>query len=154
MSNWIFKFIRNKEFTELELKGGEHLLLSGLANKWQRFGNKGGKLFLTDRRLVFKAHAFNFGSKIDEYNLEDIQINGDTVNIKTSSNGILGICFSFNISFYTKSGEKLSFVVAKSQKNEWIQKITEAVSACAFNSRVASGIAVHGHSFPCACGLG
>lgn len=132
---------RNKEFTELELKDGEQLLLSGFANKWQRFGSKGGKLFLTDRRLVFKAHAFNFGSKIDEYNLEDIQINGDTVNIKTSSNGILGICFSFNISFYTKSGEKLSFVVAKSQKNEWIQKITEAVTTCAFNSRVASGIA-------------
>ena len=54
-------------FTELELRHGERLLMQGAANKWQTVGSKGGNLFLTDQRIVFKAHAFNFGSKFDEY---------------------------------------------------------------------------------------
>ncbi|WP_407446174.1 GRAM domain-containing protein [Fibrobacter sp.] len=118
-------------FTELELRQGERLLMQGAANKWQTVGSKGGNLFLTDQRIVFKAHAFNFGSKFDEYELSDIQTQGNTVNIKTTSNLI-----SFNITFYTKSGEKLSFVVTRSQKNEWIRQITEAITSLA-RSRVS-----------------
>lgn len=118
-------------FTELELRQGERLLMQGAANKWQTVGSKGGNLFLTDQRIVFKAHALNFGSKFDEYELSDIQTQGNTVNIKTTSNLI-----SFNITFYTKSGEKLSFVVTRSQKNEWIRQITEAITSLA-RSRVS-----------------
>ena len=110
-------------FTELALRQGERLLMSGAANKWQTVGSKGGKLFLTDQRIVFQAHGLNFGSKFDEYELSEIQTQGNTVNIKTTSNII-----SFNITFYTKSGEKLSFVVKRNQKNEWIRQITEAIS--------------------------
>lgn len=113
-------------FSNLDLRQGERLLMSGSANKWQIVGSKGGKLFLTDQRIVFQAHGFNFGSKFDEYALSDIQIQGNTVNIKTTSNLI-----SFNITFFTKSGEKLSFVVTRSQKNEWIRQITEAVTSLA-----------------------
>ncbi|MBO5439702.1 MAG: PH domain-containing protein [Clostridia bacterium] len=118
-------------FTELDLRPGERLLMSGAANKWQTVGSKGGKLFLTDQRIVFKAHAINFGSKFDEYELSEIATQGNTVNIKTTSNLI-----SFNITFYTKSGEKLSFVVTRSQKNEWIREITEAITSLA-RSRVS-----------------
>lgn len=111
-------------FTKLELRPGEQLLMSGAANKWQTIGSKGGQLFLTNQRLVFQAHALNFGSKFDEYELSDIQTHGSTVNIKTTSNLV-----SFNITFYTKFGEKLSFVVTRSQKNEWIKQITEAITS-------------------------
>ena len=117
-------------FTELSLRQGEKLLMSGAANKWQTIGSKGGKLFLTNQRIVFKAHAFNFGSKFDEYELCDIQMQGNIVNIKTTSN-----LLSFNITFFTKLGEKLSFVVTRSQKDEWIRQITEAVTSLA-RSRV------------------
>lgn len=110
-------------YTKLDLRPGERLLMSGLANKWQVIGSKGGKLFLTDQRIVFQAHAINFGSKFDEYELSQIQTQGNTVNIKTTSNLI-----SFNISFYTKSYKKLSFVVTRSQKNEWIRKIAESIT--------------------------
>lgn len=113
-------------FTELALRQNEKLLMSGVANKWQIFGSKGGKLFLTDQRIVFKAHALNFGSKFDAYELSNIQSNGNTINIKTTTNLV-----SFNITFYTKYGEKLSFVVKRSQKNEWIRQITEAVTSLA-----------------------
>lgn len=43
---------------------------------------------------------------------------------------------SFNITFYTKYGEELSFVVTRSQKNEWIRQITEAVTSLA-RSRIS-----------------
>lgn len=118
-------------FKELDLRQGERLLIQGSANKWQTIGSKGGNLFLTNQRIVFKAHGFNIGSKFDEYELSDIQMQGNTVNIKTTSNLI-----SFNITFYTKSGEKLSFVVTRSQKNEWIKQITEAITSLA-RSRVS-----------------
>ena len=110
--------------TGFALRQGERLLMSGAANKWQTIGSKGGKLLLTNQRIVFQAHAFNFGSNFDEYELSEIQTQGNTVNIKTTSNLV-----SFNISFYTKSGEKLSFVVTRSQKNEWIRQITAAVAS-------------------------
>jgi hypothetical protein len=110
-------------FTDLAIRNGEKLLFRGPANKWQKVGSKGGYLFLTDQRIVFQAHAFNFGSKFDEYELTEIQTKGNTVNIRTTSNLI-----SFNISFYTKSGEELSFVVTRSQKDEWIRQITNALT--------------------------
>lgn len=111
-------------FTEIELRPGENLLMADVANKMQTFGSKGGKLFLTDQRLVFKAHGFNIGSKVDTYELSEIQTQGNTMNIKTASNLI-----SFTISFYTRNGETLSFVVKRSSKNEWIEKITNAVTS-------------------------
>ena len=58
--------------------------------------------------------------------MSNIQSNGNTINIKTTTNLV-----SFNITFYTKYGEKLSFVVKRSQKNEWIRQITEAVTSLA-----------------------
>ncbi len=109
-------------FTELTLRQNERFLMSGTANKLETNGSKGGKLFLTDQRIVFQAHAFNFGSKFYEYDLSDIQTQGNTVNIETTSNLI-----SFSITFYTKSGEKLSFVVKRSEKDEWIKQIAKAV---------------------------
>ncbi len=118
-------------FTKLELRQGERLLMQGAANKWQVVGSKGGNLFLTDQRIVFMAHALNFGSKFDECELSYIQTQGNIVNIKTTSNLI-----SFNITFYTKAGEKLSFVVTRHQKNEWIRQITEAITSLA-RSRVS-----------------
>ena len=40
--------MKKPEFTQLALQPGEKLLFQGLANKWQKFGSKGGMLFLTD----------------------------------------------------------------------------------------------------------
>lgn len=116
-------------YTELELLPGEQLLMQGPANKWQTFGSKGGKLYLTNQRIVFKAHALNFGSKFDAYHLTDIQVQGNTLHIFTSSNA----GFSANITFYTRLGEKLSFVVTNKQRDAWIQGITYAVTAMVRN---------------------
>ena len=108
-------------FKNLDLNANEYILMSGAANKMQLFGSKGGWLFLTNQRIVFKAHAFNFGSKIDEYRLSDIQ---NPASIRSTSYMV-----SNNISFATKSGEYLSFVVTRKDTDEWIYQITQAVNS-------------------------
>ncbi len=118
-------------FTELELRPGEKLLMSGAANRWQAVGSKGGKLFVTTQRIVFKAHALNFGSKIDAYELSEIETRGNTIHIATSSNLI-----SFNIMFYTVRGEKLEFVVTRAQRDAWMRTIAEALTIYA-RTRIA-----------------
>lgn len=107
----------------MNFRDDEKILMDGSANKLQIFGSKGGKLYLTNQRIIFKAHAFNIGSKLDEYELTDIENNNNTFNIKTTSNIV-----SFTISFNTKKGENLGFVVTRKQKDMWIKNITSALS--------------------------
>ena len=107
---------------KLTLNPNEHLLLDGPANKYQKVGNKGGKLYLTNQRLVFIAHAFNLGSKFDEYQLSEIATKGNTFRFKTSTNLI-----SFNIYIELKSGEEIGFVVTRNQKDLWIENIGQAI---------------------------
>ena len=66
---------------KLELKQGKHLLLEGIANKWHTFGSTGGKLYLTNQRLVFIAHALNFGLKFNEILFSDIAMDDSRLNI-------------------------------------------------------------------------
>lgn len=107
-------------FKEFHPRNGETLIYSGVANEWTKYGtSKGGMLFLTNQRLVFQAHALNIGSKYSSYEISDIQINEHSANIKVTSN----FRISFNITMKMKSGEEISFVVAKKQKNEWVNKI-------------------------------
>ena len=108
--------------TNIELRNNEKMFISGAANKKQKIGSKGGTLYLTNQRLVFRAHALNFGSKVDDYSLAQIMMNGNTVNLKTSNLGI-----SCDMTFETKSGANLGFIVSKKQKDDWIYYITEAV---------------------------
>jgi hypothetical protein len=117
----------------LDLKQGEHLILKGLANKWQTFGSKGGELFLTNQRLVFVAHALNFGSKFDEIPLSSIATSGNSFKFRTTSNLI-----SFNLRIETKSGENIAFVVTRKQKDLWIQKIGEAITEYVLDTVVLS----------------
>ena len=102
----------------------ETLIMEGVANKLQIFGSKGGKLYLTNQRLVFIAHALNIGSKFDEVALSEIATNGNSFKFHTTTNLI-----SFNINLETRDGKKLGFVVTRSQKDLWIQKIGEAIYA-------------------------
>lgn len=112
-------------YKDLELQNGETLIYSGPANEVTKRGNsKGGMLFLTDQRLAFQAHALNFGSKRSSYNLSSIQIEGNSVNIKVTSN--FGV--SFNITMMLKNGEEISFVVAKKQMDDWVKNISSALT--------------------------
>lgn len=110
-------------FTKLKnLLPDEYILMEGLANWNTPFISKGGKLFLTNKRIIFKAHWINFGKKYFECYLDEIYVEKNTIPIFVVSNLV-----SFTISFKTKTGEELSFVVTRGDKDLWISKISEAV---------------------------
>lgn len=97
----------------------EEILKEGGANL-QQFGgiNKGGKMILTNERIIFKAHAFNLGSKLDIINLSDIVMTGNTINIFTPSPNMIQV--------KTTDGTQYQFVVTKKDKEEWLNQISQA----------------------------
>lgn len=110
-------------FAELDdLLPEEEILMDGFANWNTLYSSKGGKLFLTNKRIIFKAHFINFGKKYFECNLNEIYVENNTVTIFVDSNIV-----SFTISFRTKNGEEHSFVVTRGDKDLWISKISDAV---------------------------
>lgn len=106
------------------LAPGETVLMEGRANMQQLNippVDKGGKLILTNRRLVFIAHAFNFGSKFDEIPLSEIAITGNDFNLLMPTPNMIRVVM--------KDGEQYEFVVTGAQKEAWKQKIAEAALA-------------------------
>ena len=102
------------------LNPGEQIQMEGPANKQQFLGiNKGGRLILTNQRLVFLAHALNLGSKFDEIPFSQIAVSGKTLNIFCPSPNMIKVI--------TLDGKSHQFVVSGKQKAEWLQKISELV---------------------------
>ena len=68
------------------LSQGENIIFESAASKvWNvkginLGGNKGGKLILTDKQLVFQAYAFNIGTRLDKIPLENITGTAKTFN--------------------------------------------------------------------------
>lgn len=58
---------------KIELAPGERMIKEGAANLQRGIETVGGRLFLTDRRLVFASHAFNVQSGATEIPLRDIR---------------------------------------------------------------------------------
>lgn len=62
------------------LSQGENIIFESAASKvWNvkginLGGNKGGKLILTDKQLVFQAYAFNIGTRLDKTLLKILQV--------------------------------------------------------------------------------
>jgi hypothetical protein len=99
---------------------GEKIVMEGPANKQQILGvNKGGHLILTDRRIVFLAHALNLGSKFDEIPFSTVALSGNTFNIFCPTPNMIKVV--------TRDGKKHQFVVSGKQKGQWTEKISEAI---------------------------
>ena len=56
-----------------KLNESERIVKEGLANMQRGLEAAGGKLFLTNQRLIFEAHFFNFQRGVSEIPLSDIQ---------------------------------------------------------------------------------
>jgi len=56
-----------------ELKEGETIIKEGLGNLQRGIETVGGKLYLTNRRLIFEAHSFNIQSGTSEIPLSFVQ---------------------------------------------------------------------------------
>ena len=56
-----------------ELKENEVIVKEGAANLQRGFETVGGKLYLTNQRLVFEAHKFNLQSEASEIDLSNVR---------------------------------------------------------------------------------
>lgn len=91
------------------LNANEHVLMEGKANKTVVLGvNKGGKLILTNQRLIFKGLL---SSKIDEIPLSAISTSSDSFNLLIPSGNMIKVC--------TNDGKTHQFLVVGKQKEEW-----------------------------------
>ena len=96
----------------LELGNSENLVKQGSANHWQGWEAVGGRLFLTDQRLVFKSHRFNLQKHQTSIGLEEIAF------IKPSN---IFLVVPNGMSVFLKNGNKEEFVVWN--RKDWIDKI-------------------------------
>ena len=121
------------------LDSDEKIIMEGSANKYQTLlsdvanslnisspvidkipvlgMSKGGKLILTDKRIVFLAHALNLGSKYEEIPLSQVSVSGNTLNIFCPTPSMIKVV--------TLDGKTHQFVVTGKQKDEWKEKILE-----------------------------
>jgi len=90
-----------------ELRQGEQVVKEGAANLQKGIETVGGKLCLTNQRLVFEAHKFNMQGGVTELNLSDIQ------SSHTCWTRFLGFIplFPNSLAVYTKHGEEYRFVL-------------------------------------------
>lgn len=61
-----------KSLPKLDLLPNEEIVLAAPANHWNGIESVGGKLTLTDRRLVFRSHKFNFQNHREEFDRASI----------------------------------------------------------------------------------
>lgn len=89
------------------LRNGERIIKEGAANLQKNIETVGGKLYLTNHRIVFEAHTFN---------VQDGAIEVDIPNIHSAEPswtkflGFLPI-FPNSLSVYTKQGKEYRFVL-------------------------------------------
>ena len=74
---WLIGLFANLRFvartTKIETEPGETILLETLANHFKGIEGVGGKLYLTNRRLIFKSHKLNLQNHQLSINLADIK---------------------------------------------------------------------------------
>lgn len=111
---------------ELQLQEGENIIKRGKANVVTFWQVKGGELLLTNKRIIFSAHGFNFGgSSAISIKREDIL--GFSKALTWPK--ILFIAFPFpipnSIKVATNSGKTYKFVVAG--RKDWISTLQNEI---------------------------
>ncbi len=90
-----------------QLGQGEHLIKQGAANLQKNIETVGGKLYLTNQRLIFEAHAMNFQRGTTEILVSALQ------SARPCWTLFLGLIplFPNSLAVYTKQGTELRFVL-------------------------------------------
>jgi hypothetical protein len=97
---------------KMELTPGEQILQEAPANLFRGFEGVGGKLLLTNKRLVFKSHKLNIQTGETSLFFEDIEKAIPRNTAKILQNGMRVI---------DKSGLQFDFVL--NDRDNWIAKI-------------------------------
>ena len=99
----------------IELRNNESIIKQGSANHWQGWEAAGGRLFLTDQRLVFKSHRFN----VQRHEIS-IEL-GEVAFVKARNNFLL---VPNGMSIFLRNGHEERFVIWG--RKDWINKIRRA----------------------------
>jgi len=106
------KFV--KETTKVDTDPDENIVFQTPANHFKGVEGVGGKLYLTNKRLIFKSHKLNIQNHQLLISLEDIN-NADRYKTLGVNNGL---------SIITKQNMTEKFVVE--QVDKWIEKLTDS----------------------------
>jgi len=103
----------------IQLIANEKIIKSGPANFQKGIEQVGGKLYLTNDRIVFESHKLNFQSGTTQIKLEDIS------SVKKSWTKFLGFIplVPNSIKISTKEGKRFRFVLYG--RSKWISAITK-----------------------------
>ena len=114
---WIMgKFARSKFVSaiKIETEADETILFETGANHFVGIEGVGGKLFLTNRRLIFKSHKINFQNHELSVRLSDIKLVGKYKTLGLLNNGLT----------VTTVGNKVEKFVVE-QIESWIDQLGE-----------------------------
>ena len=110
-------FVKSKwlaKVTKIDTQADESVLFETGANHFKGVEAVGGKLYLTNKRLVFKSHKFNIQNHQLSIKLSDID--------KIERNKTLGLVNN-GLSVRTVDSQSEKFVVQ--QIDEWLKQLTE-----------------------------
>ncbi len=115
---WVMNRFANSKVvdqqTQIELREGESILFETGANHFRGAEAVGGKLYLTNQRVVFKSHSFNFHNEAFSLELHDLE----QVNLHKT----LGMLPN-GLTITLKDNRKEKFVVQ--QPKEWIRMFSK-----------------------------
>ena len=101
----------------MELRSNEVILRNTRANHLRSYGGVGGRLFLTNQRLIFKPHLFNIRTEENSIPLENIAA------IRTPHSDMLSSKLAI-----TLTNNLLEFYVVRKRK-DWLKEIENTVTA-------------------------
>jgi hypothetical protein len=90
-----------------ELRPGEQVVKQGAANLQKNVETVGGKLYLTNERLIFEAHRINVQGGVTQIELEDVK---STLRCWTRFLGFLPV-FPNSLAVQTRQGKDYRFVL-------------------------------------------
>ena len=102
-----------------ELRQGEQVIKEGPANLQKGIETVGGKLFLTNQRLVFEAHKFNVQGGVTELDLSTVR---SSHPCWTRFLGVIPV-FPNSLAVSDEQGKTLRFVLLG--RHEWAAAIEE-----------------------------
>jgi membrane-anchored protein YejM (alkaline phosphatase superfamily) len=111
-------YLKNKfQKNPLTFPDGEQIIKEGVANHKNKLEAAGGYLYLTDQRLLFQPHKFNFNSQQIEIPLGEVS--------KAVTYSALGL-LPTGIKIILKDDTERKFVVEK--RKEWCNQVNQIVN--------------------------
>jgi hypothetical protein len=111
---WTMQYAAKRLFKKIviETAHNENIIKEGGANHFMGKEGVGGKLVLTDKRLIFKSHKFNIQNHQDNFDLGQVKKLQATKTLKFLENGL---------TIELTNNDRHKFIV--DEPTDWVEKI-------------------------------